>query len=285
MPTIHGPTIHGPTIHERTTHERTTHEPTTHDAPAPQEPLPTYPAHVDPAGAAATESADSVAPSARTPATGDGVLHVVHGAKRVAWAAYKIQRNASTLVRAVVKPPYAATDSLDSLERLKLSEGVTFQVLYDRTALAVAPQLDVTARLVALGEQARVVHLAPTKMLLVDNEVALLPLTTGPHSVDSAVVVRNSALLAAVSRVFDDLWRFAAPFTATAEQPPSGDRPTEEERWILSLLASGSTDDAIGRMMGFSARTAHRRVRELVGRLGVETRFQAGVQAVKLGWL
>ncbi|MBA8827284.1 DNA-binding NarL/FixJ family response regulator [Saccharopolyspora lacisalsi] len=213
----------------------------------------------------------------------DGVIQVVRGARRVGWAAYRLQRDASETVRGVVKPPYAATESLDSLECLKLSEGVDYQVLYDRAALARPPQLEVTSRLVSLGEQARIVHLAPTKLLLVDNAVALLPLTTTSRTVESAVVVRSSALLAALVRIFDDLWRFAGPFTSHGAI--SSEAPSEEERWILSLLASGSTDENIGRLMGFSARTAHRRVRELITRLGVETRFQAGVQAVKLGWL
>lgn len=54
---------------------------------------------------------------------------------------------------------------------------------------------------------------------------------------------------------------------------------------VLSLLAAGATDETIGRLMGASARTAHRRVRELIARLGVQTRFQAGMRAVQLGWL
>ena len=136
-----------------------------------------------------------------------------------------------------------------------------------------------------LGEQARVIHVAPTKMILVDNEVALLPLTTTEQTVESAVVIRSSAMLVAVMRIFEDLWRFAAPFTSDQRVITGDEQPSEEERWILSLLASGATDDTIGRLMGFSARTAHRRVRELIARLGVETRFQAGMQAVKLGWL
>ena len=146
------------------------------------------------------------------------------------------------------------------------------------------PEID--AKLVAQGEQARVIHVAPTKLIMVDNEIALMPLTVSQDTVESAVVVRSSAMLAALGRIFDDMWRFAAPFTA-AQDLLSGQemQPTEEERWILSLLASGATDDTIGRLMGFSARTAHRRVRELIARLGVETRFQAGMQAVKLGWL
>lgn len=236
------------------------------------------------AQAEAREAVASVARVAKAQ-SGAGVLQVVHGARRVGWAAYELQRSANELVQGVAKPPYAATGALDSLESRKLAEGVEYQVLYDRAALARPPQLELTAKLVSLGEQARVVHVAPAKMILVDNEVALLPLTTTEQTVDSAVVIRHSALLVAVMRIFEDLWRFAAPF-ASGERVISGDeQPSEEERWILSLLASGATDDTIGRLMGFSARTAHRRVRELVARLGVETRFQAGMQAVKLGWL
>lgn len=217
--------------------------------------------------------------------SGDGgVLQVVHGAKRVGWVAYELQRSATEQVRGVVRPPCASTSALDALEMRKLAEGVDHQVLYDRSALARPARLEMTARLVEAGEQARVLHLAPTKLVLVDGEIALLPLVTTDAAVESAVVVRNCALLSAVRRIFDDLWRLAAPFTA-AHGTQDAAQPSEEERWILSLLASGATDDAIGRLMGFSARTAHRRVRELVARLGVETRFQAGMQAVRLGWL
>ncbi|RCW47056.1 hypothetical protein DFQ14_101400 [Halopolyspora algeriensis] len=227
----------------------------------------------------------SVARVARTQAGENDLLQIVHGAERVGRVAYKLQRNASVMVRGVVKPPYAATDSLDSLECFKLSEGVGYRVLYDRSALARPPQLDVTSRLVSFGEQARVVHAAPTKLLVVDDMVALLPLIADEQSVDSAVVIRSSAMLTAVLRIFDDLWRFAAPLRSEPEALQGDVAPSEEERWILSLLASGATDATIGRMMGFSARTAHRRVRELITRMGVETRFQAGVQAAKLGWL
>ncbi|WP_460958647.1 hypothetical protein [Parasphingorhabdus pacifica] len=233
----------------------------------------------------AQEAVASVAKAAQAQAGSGGVLQIVRGAKRVGWAAYELQSNANVLVQGVAKPPYAATGALDSLESRKLAEGVEFQVLYDRSALARPPQLELTSRLVAMGEQARVIHVAPTKLVVVDNEVALLPLTASEQTVESAVVIRSSAMLGAMVRIFEDLWRFAAPFTADQELLNGEVMPSEEERWILSLLASGATDDTIGRLMGFSARTAHRRVRELVARLGVETRFQAGMQAVKLGWL
>lgn len=237
------------------------------------------------AQAEAREAVRSVTRAARAQAGGSGVLQVVHGTKRVGWAAYELQRSATTLVQGVAKPPYATTGPLDSLESRKLAEGVRYQVLYDRSALALPPQKDITTKLVAMGEQARVIHVAPTKLIMVDGEIALLPLTVSDTAVESAVVIRSSAMLAAIARIFEDLWRFAAPFTGSHDLSGDEVQPTEEERWILSLLASGATDDTIGRLMGFSARTAHRRVRELIARLGVETRFQAGMQAVKLGWL
>ncbi|ASU80462.1 LuxR family transcriptional regulator [Actinopolyspora erythraea] len=231
-----------------------------------------------------TRARRAVESATRTAQREEGVLRVVHGAERIGSAAHRLQRGASRLVRGVVKPPYAATEPLDTLECHKLAEGVEYQVLYDRSALARPPQLDTTRRMVDLGEQARVVHCAPMKLLVVDDSFGLLPLTGGPDELESAVLLRDSAMLTSLIRVFEDLWRLAAPLHASAAGTEA-DVPSDEERWILSLLASGATDEAIGRLMGFSSRTAHRRVRELVTRLGVETRFQAGVRAVKLGWL
>lgn len=230
----------------------------------------------------ARRTADSVARSAQT--SREGVLRIVHGAECIGSLAHRLQRDATRVVRGVVKPPYVATDSLDALECHKLSEGVDYQVLYDRCALSHRAQLDRTSRMLDLGEQARVVHLAPVKLLLVDDEIGLLPLTSTSQTLESAVLLRGSTMLSAMSSVFDDLWRLAAPLCANRGGGAT-DVPSEEERWILSLLAAGATDEAIGRHMGFSSRTAHRRVRELIWRLGVQTRFQAGVRAVKLGWL
>lgn len=210
-------------------------------------------------------------------------LGVVYGAEHVGRLAYDLQRGAREAVRVIVKPPYAVTIELDSLERDQLLRGVSFRVLYDHSALGVDNQLDTTKAMLALGEEAKVVAGAPTKMCLVDHEVALLPLTTGGGAAERAVVVRNPAMLAALERIFEELWRLAVPFTDRV--PVEVRQPSEQDRWILSLLAAGATDASIGRILGLSSRTAHRRVRELMTRLGVQTRFQAGVQATRLGWL
>ena len=47
----------------------------------------------------------------------------------------------------------------------------------------------------------------------------------------------------------------------------------------------GRTDEQIARKLGISLRTVRRRVAALMTELGVDTRFQAGVEAVRRGWL
>ncbi|WP_258175285.1 DNA-binding response regulator [Actinopolyspora mortivallis] len=223
-----------------------------------------------------------------TQRTADGVLRVVHGAERVGSIAHRLRRNATRTVSEVVKPPYAATEAPDTPERPGLSEGVEYRVVYERSALCRRQRQDGPVTPPEPGGQARVVHLAPMKLLLADEEIGLLPLTSSGDTLESAVLLRGSTLLTSMVGMFEELWRLSAPLGCESaehgEREPEGE-PSEEERWILSLLASGATDEAIGRHMGFSSRTAHRRVRELIWRLGVQTRFQAGVRAVKLGWL
>ncbi|MFB9905587.1 helix-turn-helix transcriptional regulator [Allokutzneria oryzae] len=96
-----------------------------------------------------------------------------------------------------------------------------------------------------------------------------------------ALVIRPSSLLTALSNVFETLWKVAVPASAAGPGPVVDDR----ERQVLTLMASGATDDAIARRLGLSRRTVVRRMAELLRRLGATTRFQAGVQAARRGWL
>lgn len=55
-------------------------------------------------------------------------------------------------------------------------------------------------------------------------------------------------------------------------------------RPVLMELFSGVPDTTASRRLNMSPRTYSRRVAELLGYLGVATRFQAGVEIVRRGW-
>jgi DNA-binding NarL/FixJ family response regulator len=56
-----------------------------------------------------------------------------------------------------------------------------------------------------------------------------------------------------------------------------------DETRLIRLLAAGLGDDAIRRALGVSPSTVHRRIRDLMHRLGATTRFQAGLQIGRSG--
>ncbi|GAA0984749.1 hypothetical protein GCM10009555_059070 [Acrocarpospora macrocephala] len=54
---------------------------------------------------------------------------------------------------------------------------------------------------------------------------------------------------------------------------------------VLLQLLSGATDQTASNRLGISPRTYSRRVSELLEHLGVESRFQAGAEVARRGWL
>ena len=56
-------------------------------------------------------------------------------------------------------------------------------------------------------------------------------------------------------------------------------------RLLLEQLARGAKDEQIARTLGLSLRTVRRRVADLMDDLGAGSRFQAGVEAVRRGWI
>ena len=55
--------------------------------------------------------------------------------------------------------------------------------------------------------------------------------------------------------------------------------------FLLQQLAAGAQDEQIARRLGVSLRTVRRRGADLMSELGAESRFQAGVEAAKRGWI
>ncbi len=185
-------------------------------------------------------------------------------------------------------PPYLTADAtaLRSEQDL-LARGVRARAVYSSQVLAVPERADLLRQLVHLGEQARVLPHVPLKLLVFDRRDALVPLTAGDDGVRStAVLVHRSPLCDALVALFEESWQQATPVFGS-KAPETQDHPelSEAERALLHLLHAGLKDETICRQLGLSERTLRRRITDLTARLGATSRFQAGAQAVRRGWI
>lgn len=193
------------------------------------------------------------------------------------------------------RPPYTGTFD-ESHERLKLAEGIAFRFVYDHSALEHPGILDWIRRDVAAGEQARVVPELPMKLFIVDQRAAVMIVEAGRAAVDQvtptveeALFVRESSVLDALIEHFELTWDRAVPFTATDSQrvgvDDDGEHLSPEDQELIALMAAGVKDQVIALQLGTTARSLRRRTGPLLDRLGARTRFQAGVQAARRGWI
>ncbi len=195
----------------------------------------------------------------------------------------QLGRAVSKELRAFDCPPYFA-DPLepDSVELQRLADGVAYRVIYAQHAIDVPGRWADLEAGIAAGEQARVLPELPAKLTLFDDFAATLSLQTGPSGSVSVIVVHRSPLLDALSALFEAYWQRAIPFALDSGDVaglPATARTKDEQ--LVRLLAAGLGDDAIQRALGVSASTVHRRVHDLMVRLGARTRFQAGFQLAR----
>jgi DNA-binding CsgD family transcriptional regulator len=210
------------------------------------------------------------------------LIEVVVGQQAVRQRSFQLERTVRTELRAIDMPPYTGPTNEPGLEIL--GKGARIRCLYDRVVLDIPGKLAEIASFRAAGEEGRIIAGAPFKLLLADDKLATILLTEESSGTASALVVGPSALLDGLARMFETLWRVATPLQPT-DPEPGADLPSPAESQLLVLLAAGMTDKIIARRLGISIRTAQKRVQQLMGRLGVDTRFQAGLHAKARGWL
>lgn len=116
----------------------------------------------------------------------------------------------------------------------------------------------------------------PCRMVIVDDAIAVAA-GQATASRGMAMVVEEPVLVQGLLCLFEATW--AACIGGTP------DSPSLDERSLLERMATGSTDEAIARRLGISDRQVRRRIASLLQRLGVSSRFAAGAEAVRRGWL
>ncbi|HEU5331166.1 MAG TPA: helix-turn-helix transcriptional regulator [Actinocrinis sp.] len=194
-------------------------------------------------------------------------------------------RTAASEIAALVPSGAQSPAELDAgrpLDRGVLERGVAMRTVYldairnDRATLVYAQWL------IELGGEVRTSAVLPLRILIVDRVHALVPLTPADNTFGAMHLTAMGAV-AVVAALFDTVWDSAAPLGS----PPArdGEGLTDAERQLLRLLATGATDEIAARRLGVSLRTERRMLENLTERLGARSRFEAGVNAAKRGWL
>ncbi len=131
------------------------------------------------------------------------------------------------------------------------------------------------------GEHVRVLADIPFRAAVLGDSAAILAdrLDRAPHR---ALVMRQELMIRTVELLFETLWDKAMPVPGLDGQYVEG---ASDRSLLLDQLAAGAKDEQIARALGLSVRTVRRRVAEVLDDLGADSRFQAGVEAVRRGWL
>jgi DNA-binding CsgD family transcriptional regulator len=158
-----------------------------------------------------------------------------------------------------------------------VARGVTFRNIYSRATLEVEGAREMLRTSVAAGWRCRVYPHLPMKMVLVDDDAALLPL--GPTGMEGALLVRAPVIVATLREHFELLWTRSIPVAGERQELPP------EQDQVLRLLMTGLTDQAISRHLGISERTVRRHVSTLTERLGATNRVTLAAAAVRDGWV
>jgi DNA-binding CsgD family transcriptional regulator len=159
-----------------------------------------------------------------------------------------------------------------------IANGRRSRAIYPVRALSEAP--DALKARADAGEQVRVISDLETRMIVIGTTHAVLPEPLGARD-SPRVLIRQPSVVGALRMLFELLWEKAEP---VADLDQNGPR-TSMRRHLLEQLAQGAKDEQIARSLGLSLRTVRRRIAEIQIELGVDTRFQAGAEAVRRGWL
>lgn len=162
-----------------------------------------------------------------------------------------------------------------------LRSGRRSRAIYPARVLEEAPEV-VRSRAQA-GEHVRILASVPSRVAIMGSSAALLSERWGV-STGRRLVVRQNAMIGALTALFDSLWERAMSVPGLDGRPEDASGASGRHL-LLDQLAGGAKDEQIARALGLSLRTVRRRVAETLEELGVGSRFQAGVEAVRRGWI
>lgn len=218
------------------------------------------------------------------------LVEIITGESNIRSRTDQLPDAAREQIRGFDRPPYVMpVEENINQEANRIRDGVSYRVVYSAQAVMWPGRLEGDIReACAAGEQARVRPDLPTKLWIVDDKLAMIPVKSRQNAIATSFIVRPCDLLDSLIALFEAEWERAIPLRAFLGEEPSGAdaaEPEETRTAILSCLAAGLTDEGIARSLGCSLRTAQRHIRRLMQDLNATSRFQAGMEARQRDWV
>jgi len=220
------------------------------------------------------------------------LIEVVEGTPNIRNAFLRLQACCRRQLRVFDKPPYFeqpedgdGTQEWNPGQREALADQqIDSRCVYDRASLTIPGRVGDIWEAVRCGVRTRVAASVPLKLAIADDRQALIT-SVADDGEGAAYLVHPSALLDALSALFEAVWERSVPLNQPTNGVDGEPAMSEQRRDLLGLLAGGATDEAIARTFGWSARTVQRHVHALMAEVGAQTRFQIGMEAARRGWV
>lgn len=223
------------------------------------------------------------------------LIEVVTGVDAIRQRYQQVQHAATKQLRSFVTAPFVAVPpGENAAEPAASGRGVRIRAVIERDILTSPGATEEAVESLHRGLELRVVDRLPMKLVLADDDLALVPLAVAAPAAaraaePGAVLLQRSGLLSALDALFELVWGQAYPLTlaglgagTAADDESSG--PTALDRRILTLVLAGLTDQAVASQVDVSLRTVQRRMRYLQDLAGASTRMQLGWYAARHGW-
>ncbi len=176
----------------------------------------------------------------------------------------------------------AAIESEKPLNQLALERGVRIRTVYLDSMRNDRATMSYARAMAELGEECRTIPTLPMRLVIVDRQTALVPIDP-VQPIEGALELCAPGIVLGLYELFERVWASGTPLA----RPPVRDEEglTPQERDLLRLLAEGHTDESAARTLSVSVRSVQRMMNGLTDRLNAVSRFQAGIEAGKRGWI
>ncbi|MFJ1706913.1 LuxR C-terminal-related transcriptional regulator [Kitasatospora sp. NPDC088346] len=177
----------------------------------------------------------------------------------------------------------ASLQASQPLDEDAMGRGVRLLTLYQHSVRNDAATFAYAQWMTDRGAEVRTAPVLPPRLLIFDRQVAVVPIDPANTRL-GALCTREPAVIATLVAMFEQAWETAVPLGADPKRDARTGLDTTEKQ-LLTLLATGLTDETVAKRLGVSMRTVRRQMAALMERLNASSRFEAGLKAAQHGWL